>query len=648
MIVGYYRGIALLVFSSMLAACRGGDTRGLGAPCDDSQPCRSHYWCNLGACIPEANPDLDELHDAGPSDRRPDLEAERDDGRNDPPSDLGVAPGDGPDDPMRDFVEVPSVTCAPDCRADETCCIDRCVDLSLDPRNCGACGLRCSGPRATEACAVGKCIVAKCDTGWADCNSDPVDGCEASLLDLSTCGACDQSCKVLNGSSTCELGRCMPVKCDKGFLAQDGLCQACARPVVALCGRGTDGIVCARSNTDGTLAAPILYTTDFNDNGGWADLPHYSTIHFPDVNGDGQADVCGRHSDGVFCGLGVGASRFAPASQWTGAFEDPFWGTSAARYMSLQFPDVNGDGKSDLCGGDLFCMPSNGSRFIDIQVWTTDFAAAEPNWDVDASYWGTLQFPDVDGDGRDDVCARMPDGIRCGEANTDFFDAIRKWSDGVYFYDVSLWTDPTLAQTIQFPDVDGDGKADVCSRTPTSVLCQRSLSIGSFGNTFELKEFGDPQPDQRPPLSVWATIQFPDINGDGKADVCGRKADGLWCAQSTGDGFLPLSLASAEFSDSKGFQDPLYSGSIQFADLDGDGADDVCGRRMDGVLCAFSDGGGRFVRAATLSAFTDAEGWAKPESASTLTLLYLTRDTRRGCTPRLTTPFPRAAARLLR
>jgi len=35
-----------------------------------------------------------------------------------------------------------------------------------------------------------------CDPGYADCNADPGDGCEASLLERLTCGSCDEVCGV--------------------------------------------------------------------------------------------------------------------------------------------------------------------------------------------------------------------------------------------------------------------------------------------------------------------------------------------------------------------------------------------------------------------------------------------------------------------
>jgi FG-GAP-like repeat/Stigma-specific protein, Stig1 len=621
--------LALLV---ALASCRGGATFGEGASCDESHPCRPHYTCSAGACTAVAE-DAAATGEVAASVDGPDGDAPSDTAEDAPADTDGDAPGDTEEDAREAETGLDAAACTPACRPDEGCCDGRCVNLTLDPAHCGACGVACVGSRATEACIDGACIVAKCEPGWADCNDDPLDGCEASLVDLATCGSCGLSCHVPNGTSACVDGQCAPVRCNRGFAAQDGRCLACARPVVALCGRGSEGIVCASANPDGTLAPPMLYTTDFNDADGWRELSRYATIAFPDVDGDGQTDVCGRTANGVWCGLGNGGKRFEAATQWTSAFENPFWGGAPVRYMSLQFPDVNGDRKADLCAhapDNLLCLESDGHRFLPAEDWTDAFGI-EATWALNPSYWGTLQFPDLDGDGRADVCSRMADGVRCGESDSRAFSAVRKWSSGDLFSDDQKWTDLTLAQTIQFPDVDGDGRPDVCSRTHSSVACQPALETGAFGNAFELKDIGEP-------------LQFPDIDGDGKADMCGRQPDGLWCALSMGHSFLPSSLAAMDFSDVNGFKAPLYAESIQFADLDGDGADDVCGRRKDGIVCAFSDRMGHFVRPALLAAFTDAEGWAKPEYASTLALVYLKRDPRRDCDHRPVATPPRPAA----
>ncbi len=49
-----------------------------------------------------------------------------------------------------------------------------------------------------------------------------------------------------------------------------------------------------------------------------------------------------------------------------------------------------------------------------------------------------------------------------------------------------------------------------------------------------------------------STIQFGDINGDGKADVIGRSATGILAALSTGTGFANAQTWATLFTDAGG------------------------------------------------------------------------------------------------
>lgn len=71
---------------------------------------------------------------------------------------------------------------------------DEDFDRDTDLENCGVCGRACvSGDRGTPACRAGACAV-DCDPGFADCDGDLTNGCEASLSAASTCGRCDRDC----------------------------------------------------------------------------------------------------------------------------------------------------------------------------------------------------------------------------------------------------------------------------------------------------------------------------------------------------------------------------------------------------------------------------------------------------------------------
>jgi len=57
-------------------------------------------------------------------------------------------------------------------------CPDGCFNLTNDPDHCGSCFTVCSDQNASRRCIAGACDPI-CDTGYADCDGNPVNGCEA-------------------------------------------------------------------------------------------------------------------------------------------------------------------------------------------------------------------------------------------------------------------------------------------------------------------------------------------------------------------------------------------------------------------------------------------------------------------------------------
>src|SRR5439155_984169 len=128
---------------------------------------------------------------------------------------------------------------------------------------------------------------------------------------------------------------------------------------------------------------------------GWNTGPeYYSTIRFPDLNGDGRADVCGRGGGGINCALSTGAA-FGAVSLWSTNFSDAFnWNSSPGYYSTIRFPDVTGDGRADVCGrgsGGINCAPSTGGSFAPVSLWTMSFNDAA-GWKA-PEYHSTIRFP---------------------------------------------------------------------------------------------------------------------------------------------------------------------------------------------------------------------------------------------------------------
>ena len=250
-----------------------------------------------------------------------------------------------------------------------------------------------------------------------------------------------------------------------------------------LCGRGGSGIVCATANVDGTAfvnARVWSSGTDFADAQGWAvSASYYGSIHLADVNGDGYADVCGRGPNGVVCALNNKAGGFAPATLWIADFTDAL-GWQAVPYGStLQFADVNGDGKADVCGrgpAGVRCATANasGTGFTDARPWSlrTDFSDAD-GWGAAAASYGSLRLADFNGDGYADLCGRSAGGVVCAFSNSGAFDVAQPVMPRDYT-DAAGWGTAVYGATIQFGDLGGDGRRDVCGRGPAGLVCAKA------------------------------------------------------------------------------------------------------------------------------------------------------------------------------
>lgn len=85
------------------------------------------------------------------------------------------------------------------CASDATLCGTACTDFARDPSHCGACNNACP---ASQLCKTGACT-ATCDGGYTACGRSCVD----LLADHYNCGACGHACP---GGQVCAAGACRP------------------------------------------------------------------------------------------------------------------------------------------------------------------------------------------------------------------------------------------------------------------------------------------------------------------------------------------------------------------------------------------------------------------------------------------------------
>ena len=113
-------------------------------------------------------------------------------------------------------------------------CGNACVNVQLDPTNCGACGKAC---KAGQVCSAGSCALG-CFGGTVQCAGPNGDVCVDPLTSPVNCGACGKACKA---GEVCSAGQC-GLSCAGGSTMCGGLCVSTQHDPANCGGCGT---VCA-------------------------------------------------------------------------------------------------------------------------------------------------------------------------------------------------------------------------------------------------------------------------------------------------------------------------------------------------------------------------------------------------------------------
>jgi hypothetical protein len=201
-----------------------------------------------------------------------------------------------------------------------------------------------------------------------------------------------------------------------------------------------------------------------------------------------------------------------------------------------------------------------------------------PSNSVSGSVGGVDAKADFSGDGRGDVIARRPNGellLYAGDGAGSFI-AARKIGAGWHVLD----------RILSPGDFNGDGRADLIGRKPNGELW---LYPGTGTGGFNVKAY-------RRIGTGWQVLDRllspGDFNGDGRADLIGRKPNGeLWLYPGTGTGGLNV---NAYRRLGTGWQ--VYDRLLSAGDFNGDDNGDVMARKPNGELWLYAgDGQGRLV-----------------------------------------------------
>ena len=135
--------------------------------------------------------------------------------------------------------------CVVECPDGFTDCSGECFDLNNDPNHCGTCDTICDFDNAAALCVDGNCVMSDCSEGFADCNTDDADGCEAKLGTVDNCSGCGDVCVYDHATAECVDSVCQMGECDAGWGdCENGDADGCETDITTAENCGGCGVTC--------------------------------------------------------------------------------------------------------------------------------------------------------------------------------------------------------------------------------------------------------------------------------------------------------------------------------------------------------------------------------------------------------------------
>jgi peptidoglycan/xylan/chitin deacetylase (PgdA/CDA1 family) len=239
--------------------------------------------------------------------------------------------------------------------------------------------------------------------------------------------------------------------------------------------------------------------------------------------------------------------------------------------------------------------------------------AGDQKWP--ASYTRSIRLADVNGDGMADIIGRNADGVHVALSTGLGFANEGLWSSE--FSDNNGWGAAEYFPTIRWADVNGDRKADLIIRGADGIRVALSTGSGFEPSTLWTNYFSDDSKEPWKKVTGYSeTICTADVNGDGLADIVARGPEGIYVSLSSSASFIKPSLWTYEFSDlgTIAWKEERYSSTFQLADVNGDGKADLIVRGPKGIMVSISNGNGFQPASLWNVSFSDAGGWGNDEN----------------------------------
>lgn len=360
--------------------------------------------------------------------------------------------------------------------------------------------------------------------------------------------------------------------------------------------------------TDLSNCGPTYTLPQWSTTAGWDQPQYYETIQTADLDGDGRNELLARGALGMYVytfdqttgqwtiprGSTVSLIDLSDANGW----DQPQY------YQTIQTGDLNGNGKAELLarGPDgliVYTWDAERNEFDQLGDVTGVFQD-QYGWDQPEHY-RTIQTADVDGDGRDEVLGRQSDGLATYKWSGGATPILYEKGERIAAFGASIYSNAAYYETIQTGRITESSQAQVVARGSGGLVLYSWNGNG----------YSDTTPVQMPPgtnpfegeandaAGYYRTIQVADLDGDGLEEVFGRDANTsqgqLVAITGAGGEWTLLNEPGFGF---EGWNSPANYETIHAADVDGDGDAEIVGIappdfRPQGVYVADFDAASR-------------------------------------------------------
>lgn len=376
-----------------------------------------------------------------------------------------------------------------------------------------------------------------------------------------------------------------------------------------MCYRDADGIRCHLSDETGFAKGYTFHKAicgDGDQNNGICNTNNnHNSIQFVDINGDAKADLTYRGDEGIQVWLSNGTDFVTRQSS---TLCNNTVCDSDNNELTINFPELNGDGLADLCfrtdGDGVVCYLNTGSSSTAENArWSnriTTGICSNSSSDCPGSNWMSIQYVDINGDHRSDLVYRSTEGLKSYLFNGTTFDHLQT-SAICRDSDTTTCNSRDNTLTFKFGDINGDGLIDTCYRSDTrgftchlntgsnqtssrwnesapiyTDICTDSKINGSSNPHYDARFAGCNE------SSNFDTAQLVDVNLDGMADFAIRMDEGYTIYYSTDQGFdydNPLQTdVCQDYLNKYGnchSANGYYYRQMRFAETNGDGKPDL-------------------------------------------------------------------------